>query len=454
MHRDERVWLQDRRHSCPRENSRIHTGSRMKKFFATLLFLLTCGIAHAQTVSCNPAPFIFQPGTTISSSQGNADFAAIVACVNNIPIGTTTVVNTVASNPSNPTAPPQTVVTVNILTSYRNRLLNDCMAIDQRNSGAAQTGLGTSTGTYTVDRFFYKGDAAQVGRITAQQITVGPTGGPPGPGGGPFPGNFPCSYAESLKVTTAASPAAGDFALFGQNILASNVTDWNFGNANASPVTLSFWALGGTGALAGSGSIVLPTGGYSYVFNYSTGATWTHVTVPIPAITIAAVAGSNINVYLSLGCGTTFQATPGSWTAGTFYCSGVAGSNFINTTGQNIYFTGLQLEAGAQATPLEIKPATTELALVQPYFQQVASWQTGRYTKVGGTIPIPSFTLNIPMIAQPTAAAVTPSFTNCTGLTLTPVSITSVNAALTGCTATTDVIGAAAAINFTSEITP
>jgi len=430
----------------------------MKKFFATLLFLLICGVAHAQTVSCNPVPFIFQPGTTVSSSQVNADFAAVVACINNIPIGTTTVVNTVASNPSNPTAPPQTVVTVNILTSYRNRFLNDCMAIDQRNNGAAQTGLGTSTGTYTVDRFFYKGDAAQVGRLTAQQIAVGPVTGPGTGvgGGGPFPANFPCSYAEMLKVTTTATPAAGDFALFGQDILASNVTDWNFGNANASPITLSFWALASVGSITGSGAIVLPTGGYSYVFNYSVpvGPIWTHVVIPIPAITTAAVAGTNINVYLSLGCGTTFQATPGSWTAGTFYCSGVAGSNFISTTAQNIYFTGMQLEAGTQSTPLEIKPATTELALVQPYFQQVASWQTGRYTKTGGTIPIPSFTLNIPMIAQPTAAAVTPSFTNCTGLTLTPVSSTSVNAALTGCTATTDVIGAAAAINFTSEITP
>ena len=404
----------------------------MKKLLALLLFLIPA-VAHAQqTVSCNPVPYIFAPGTTIPSAQFNANFAAVVACINAIPLGTATVATATTTNAS---PVPPAVVTVNVLTTFRNRFINGGMAIDQRHAGAAQNAI-TSGVTFLVDRMFYK--ASQAGKWNAQQTATT----------NPLP-SMPSNFQETMTVAAAATPAAGDYYAFGQAIESINLQDMSMGTANAEPASLSFWANSSSPCTC-SGAIIV--NGYSFVFNYTLVAnTWTRVTIPVAANTVST---GDADVYLSLGCGATYQATPGSWVSGTFYCSGAANSNLVSISGETLNVTAMQFEPGTNATPFEQRTAGVELGWCQRYHQKVAGWKVGRYTSAGGTVPVPSFSLNSPMRAQPTGTPSSTSFTGgCSGISLTPTSSSSVQATLTGCSATSDITGAAT-LDFDAEMSP
>jgi hypothetical protein len=74
-------------------------------------------------------------------------------------------------------------------------------------------------------------------------------------------------------------------------------------------------------------------------------------------------------LLLNASSGSNF-ATAGSWVSGNKY-DGVSGqTNFFATTGNIIHITGVQLEKGLVATPFEVRPYATELALCQRYYEQ------------------------------------------------------------------------------------
>ena len=354
----------------------------MKKLLA-VLFLLVSTVAHA--ANCNPVPFTFSAGTTIYSAQVNSNNAALVACINAITPGSG-------------------------LTGFRNRLINGNMVVDQRNGGAAQNSI-TSGGVYTLDRMFYLG--SQASAVNSQQTLItNPSA------------TLPSQYDDTITSRGSATIGSSDYYEFGQAVEAANLQDLYLGTANSQSMTLSFYAYltdaSPSSAGAWSGSVVTDatSAHYSYVFTYTLNAgAWTYVTVTIPPL---LQSPGNIYVYLNLGCGSTYQTTPGSWTAGTFYCpNGTSPANFITTTAA-VAFTGLQLEPGTTATPYEQRFSSEELLLSQRYYQQLVGWNTGGYTVAGGTVVMPSITLNTPMYKNPTAASSSTSFTGgCSGLTQT-----------------------------------
>jgi hypothetical protein len=239
--------------------------------------------------------------------------------------------------------------------SFKNRIINGDMVIDQRNNGAAITVNTTASAQFAVDRTSSYGTSS-AGVFTAQRSTIAPVG-----------------FVNSLSstVTTASTPSAGHEYGLRQTIEGFNIADLGWGTANAKAVTLSFWVRSSvTGTFAGS--VCNDAYNRSYVFTYTINSanTWEFETITIPGDTAGTWLtdnGAGIRLQLNLGAGSSKTGTAGVWSVG--YLQSATGSvNLISTSGATFYVTGLQLEVGTVATSFDFVSYGTELALCQRYF--------------------------------------------------------------------------------------
>ena len=135
--------------------------------------------------------------------------------------------------------------------SFKNRIINGAMTIDQRNSGASITPTDSS---YTLDRWKYY--CSQASKFTCQQNAGGVTP--------------PAGFKNYLgyTVSSAVSVGASDYFVPVQSIEGLNVYDLNWGSASAVPITISFWVRSSlTGTF--SGSVINAANNRSYVFTYT-----------------------------------------------------------------------------------------------------------------------------------------------------------------------------------------
>jgi len=280
--------------------------------------------------------------------------------------------------------------------SFKNRIINGDMRIDQRNAGAAVT----ANGAFPVDR--YKIDFSTDGAFSAQQDSSAPSG-----------------FVNSLKwtVTTAdASLGATQYAYVYQKIEGTNIADLAWGSASAKTVTLSFWVRSSVTGTFG-GALQNSAGNRSYPFTYtiSVADTWEQKSITIAGDTTGTwltTTGIGIQVLISLGMGSTYSGTAGAWASAT-YASATGATNLMATLNATWYITGVQLEVGSVATPFERRPYGTELALCQRYYFVIE----GVGSTTGGTNNI-CFPVMVEMRATPTIGTVTQntgsgiSFTN------------------------------------------
>lgn len=237
--------------------------------------------------------------------------------------------------------------------SFKNRIINGAMVIDQRNGGVSGTAVG-----YTVDRWGFVSSLSTKG--TWQQNAGGATP--------------PAGFINYLGFTSnsAYTLGSGDYFTFAQYVEGLNVSDLGWGAANAQTITLSAWVRSSlTGTF--SGAVRNSANDYSYVFTYSipTANTWTQINITIAGPTSGTwltTNGIGLRVFFSMGMGTTFSTTAGSWQAGT-YAGLSSATSVVGTSGATFYITGVQLEKGSTATSFDYRPYGTELALCQRYFQ-------------------------------------------------------------------------------------
>ena len=246
-----------------------------------------------------------------------------------------------------------------VVSGARNRIINGDMRIDQRNNGAS-----INSDAYSVDRWFR--EISNDGALTAQRS-----------------GEAPVGFTSSLLCTTTtadASLGATQYTLIYQHIEGNNLYDLGFGTANASSVTLSFWVRSSlTGTFGGSfrsGAQVGTTRSYPFTYSISSSNTWEYKTITIPGDTNASGEtwvknnGRGATVFFSLGTGSTFSGTAGSW-ASANYVGATGGTSVIGTLNATWYITGVQLEPGTVATPFERRSYGQELALCQRYYYRV-----------------------------------------------------------------------------------
>ena len=239
--------------------------------------------------------------------------------------------------------------------SFKNRIINGAMVIDQRNAGAS---LSTASGSnfFTVDR--WKTNYSQTSKYTIQQNAGSVTP--------------PAGFTKYLGVTSSSaySVLAADFFLIRQPIEGFNTANLAWGTANAATVTLSFWVRSSlTGTFGGSICNNGDARSYPFTYTITTANTWELETITIPGDTSGTwETGSSAGVIVTfgLGVGSTYSGTANAWAGSTFY-SATGATSVVGTNGATFYITGVQLEKGSTATSFDYRPYGTELALCYRY---------------------------------------------------------------------------------------
>lgn len=240
----------------------------------------------------------------------------------------------------------------------RNLIINGAMQVAQRGS---QTGL---TNAYTgVDRFKFlsNGGSVATGQQGGNSVSTPENG-------------FPKSV--NIDVTTAdTSVGAGDYALVRTTLEGQDLQNLKYGTSSAETLTLSFY-------------VKSPKTGVHWVEMYaydgskfnsasytvSSANTWEKKTVSFVGETATAIADDNtagILVQWWLVAGSTYAGGthPGNvWH--TTNANRVPGQvNVMDSTSNNFYLTGVQLEVGDTATDFEHRSFAEELQLCKRYFQ-------------------------------------------------------------------------------------
>ena len=239
----------------------------------------------------------------------------------------------------------------------KNRIINGAMVIDQRNAGASVT--ITSGGTFTLDR--WKSEVSQASKFSVQQNASSVTP--------------PVGFTNYLGITSLSAYSVGASEQFLQryNIEGFNTADLDWGTANAKTVTLSCWVRSSlTGAFGGSFQNSATDRNYPFSYTISSANTWELKSITVAGDTTGTwltTNGVGIRVNFSVGSGSTYSGTAGSW-GSTYYVSATGATSVVGTNGATFYITGVQLEVGTQATSFEYRQYGTELALCQRYFEK------------------------------------------------------------------------------------
>jgi hypothetical protein len=251
----------------------------------------------------------------------------------------------------------------------KNRLINGDMRIDQRNAGASVTASDISQKVLTVDRWGYR-------VLAANKMTIQQNAGSVTP---------PVGFPNYLGITSSSAytVGSGEFFTIAQVIEGYNISDLGWGTANAKTVTFSFWV---RSSLTGTFGGALGNNDFSrsYPFSYTISAanTWEFKTLTIAGDTSGTWQGANgggIDLRFSMGTGSTYSGTAGSWSSSTFV-SATGATSVVGTNGATFYITGVQLEQNTSATPFERRLYNQELANCQRYFETGRSWAGGRTT--------------------------------------------------------------------------
>jgi hypothetical protein len=243
-------------------------------------------------------------------------------------------------------------------TTFRNRIINGAMVIDQRNAGAEVNPAVTAT--YYLDRWIASSTVASKYKIGQNAGAVTP----------------PVGYTNYLGCTSLSAYTAGASEAFNiqQRIEGFNVADLAWGTASAATVTLSFQVYSSlTGTFGGSLRNSATNRSYPFSYSIAVANTWTQISIPIAGDTAGTWLTNNgigIFVTFSLGAGATLSGTAGSW-AGANYVQPTGATSVVGTSGATFYITGVQLEAGSTASPFEYRSYGTELALCQRYFVRI-----------------------------------------------------------------------------------
>jgi hypothetical protein len=275
---------------------------------------------------------------------------------------------------------------------HRNLIINGAMQVAQRGTSTSNV---TSSGYHATDRWQIANSS--LGTWTVSQSTTAPDG-----------------FSDSFKMdcTTAdASPAASDFLIFRQHVEAQNLQHLKFGTSSAQSLTLSFWVRSSkTGTYIAE--LLQPDASNRHInksYTISSAGTWEYKTITFAGDTSGVINNDNgtgfqVNWWLGSGSDYTGGTLQTSWGAVTSANRAVGQVNLADSTSNEWYITGVQLELGSTATPFEHRSFGEELARCQRYFmktqpQSIAadtwSWDgaptiapnTGS-RNVGGTFPV------------------------------------------------------------------
>ena len=247
--------------------------------------------------------------------------------------------------------------TVQNQSAFKNIIINGDMSIAQRATSASSI---TSSGYHTIDR--WRPTISSAGTWTISQSTDVPTGQGFG-------------YSQKFDCTTAdASLSAGDYVVLQQRIEGQNLQYLKKGTSSAESTTLSFWVYA---TKTGTNICELydndNTRQISQAYTISSANTWEKKTLTFAGDTSGAFGNDNarsLDVRWWLGAGSNYTSGTLSttWTSSTNANRAVGQVNHADSTSNNFYITGVQLEAGTAASDFEFLPYDVNERRCQRYY--------------------------------------------------------------------------------------
>ena len=280
--------------------------------------------------------------------------------------------------------------------NFRNIIVNGGMDLAQRGTSSSSN---TTGGYVTCDRWL--ADIDTQGTWTLSQSTDVPTGQ---------------GFANSFKydcTTADASPAAGDKINFQQRLEGQNLQYLKKGTSSAESTTLSFWVKSNkTGTYICELQDLDNTRQISKSYTIDSANTWEKKTITFAGDTTGAFGNDNARSldvvwYLGAGSNLTSGTLNTSWNSVTAANRAVGQVNLADSTSNEWYITGVQLEAGSVASDFEFLPVDINLQRCQRYFyyDDVRLELTTR--RVSDTSRAGYKQFPVPMRASPTFTGIT-----------------------------------------------
>jgi len=292
---------------------------------------------------------------------------------------------------------PQSKIDNNI--NFRNIIINGSMDIAQR--GTSATGLTNgNSGYHTCDRWKFSEGGAPSFQFTQTQSTDVPTGQ---------------GFATSLKMdctTAQGSLAAADNLRIDQRVEGQNLQYLKKGTSSAESLTISFWVKSNK-----TGTYIVElldndnTRTINKSYTISSTNTWEKKTITYDGDTSGAFDNDNAqsfrcNFFLAAGTDLTSGSLQTSWGSLTTANRAVGQVNLADSTSNEWYITGVQLEAGEVASDFEFLPVDVNERRCQRYFYNWVSSAGQTYSNLAHNIlnnqAYGCFVLPVLMRANPT----------------------------------------------------
>ena len=263
------------------------------------------------------------------------------------------------------------VLTNSQIGGRRNIIINGAMQVSQR--GTSETGVTSGQYANAPDRF--KVEMSSAGTWTVSQSTTAPSG-------------FSNSY--KFDCTTAdASLGAGDYLQLSHYLEGQDLQHLKKGTSDTEKVTLSFYVRSNkTGTYIVEFYDADNSRSISKSYTISSANTFEKKTITIDGDTSGAFGndnGGSLGIFFYLGAGSNFTSGTlnTSWGSRTLANVAVGQVNLADSTSNEWYVTGVQLEVGEQATPFEHRSFGEELALCQRYFSSSYAYGTAIGSETG-----------------------------------------------------------------------
>ena len=237
-------------------------------------------------------------------------------------------------------------------TTNRNVIINGAMNVQQRGDA---TGLGASS-AYVIDRFEIDSGGGAA-RLSAAQADVT---------------NLP-GFTHALKLdctTVDSSVASGDVFMLRTTLEGQDVQHFKKGTSEAKGWVLSYYARVDGAAKTGCVELVDSQNSRHVNANFTATNTWQRFVHYFPADTTGTLDNDNsdtIRLIWWLLAGSTYAggSIQSSWASQSNSNRGVGADNFFDSTDNNFFITGIQLEAGDTLTAFEKEPPEKSLAKCQ-----------------------------------------------------------------------------------------
>ena len=251
--------------------------------------------------------------------------------------------------------------------SFKNLLINGDMQIWQRGTAAT-----AATSAYVgVDRWKILENSD--GAITAEQSALSTAD----------KATTGCRNALLIKCTTAdTSIASSQYSYISQALEGQFLSHLAWGTTSAKTLTLSFWVKAYVAATYTIGIKKYDNTTYQIPIEYTVNSsnTWEKKTIVISPTSgsTSLITGANgafdqdngIALLLTFGLawGSNYNGTSGTWATGAHFSTSNQ-TNFLSSTDNTFYLTGVQLEVGDQATDLEQVPFDVQLHRCMRYYE-------------------------------------------------------------------------------------